>query len=130
MSQKRKKLLVIGACLILFGLFLRFSVNAIAEQQGNGFGKIPGCIPSALQSCYGPSSPTSQEIAAVAFASLISIGCIIGGAIVGIVGFMKKDTADSGAATARYCSNCGSPATAGTQFCSICGTAAKPDANS
>lgn len=114
MSQERKKLLVIGACLTLLGLLISSSKVPIAVGLLNAH--------VVFGMGWGP-----DDAAKIGLVGLVGLGCIVGGIVFGIVGFMRNDVAGAGSGTtaARYCSNCGSPIQAGAQFCVTCGVAIK-----
>jgi hypothetical protein len=104
MSKKRKELLVIGAGLALIGWYVMSHKVRIATGSD-----------------YGVA--TQDDLTTVGLVWLLGVGCLVGGIITGIVGFMKADTGNSGA-TVRFCSNCGSKLDAGT--CVSCGPGVKP----
>lgn len=68
----------------------------------------------------------ADALTKIGLVSLLGLFGIVTGAVVGIIGFMKRDTTDNRATAAGCCPTCGSPAAVGARFCVACGTAAKP----
>lgn len=111
MSQDKKRLLVIGACLALIGYVIRSNAQQIVVQFLNGSNLL----------AYGIGN--QDDAIKIGFVAFVGLAGILGGIIFGIIGFMKGNKPDLTVPDKRYCSNCGTAAAAGAEFCAACGSA-------
>lgn len=110
MSQDKKRLLVIGACLALIGYVIRSNAQQIVVQFLNGSNML----------AFGIAN--QDDLMKVGFVAFVGLAGILAGIMFGIIGFMKGNKPDLTVPDRRYCSNCGTAAAAGTAFCAACGS--------